>query len=289
MTFTATVSTLSAASLRPQAAVATGTVTFKDGTATLGTAPLGATGKASFSSSALATGTRSISAIYSGDANFNASTSATLNQVVNAAPALPTLSIGDGNIAEGNSGTKTANFTVTLSGNQTGAVTVKFATRNGTALAGTALAGQSGTLLFPNLTAQGKRAKSTQNIAVTINGDTLREANETFSVALSNPGGATLSKASGAGTIVNDDLASDLQITQSVSPNPVPVGGAATFTLQVRNGGPDAVQNGVITNTLPAQTSFLSAQGWAEAALPIPIPATTPAASRSQPSRGRKT
>ena len=59
----------------------TGTVTFKDGTTTLGTGTLGG-GKATFTTSALALGSHSITASYGGDANFTASTSATLTQTV---------------------------------------------------------------------------------------------------------------------------------------------------------------------------------------------------------------
>jgi len=69
--FTATVS--------PSAA--TGTVTFKDGSTTLGTGTL-SSGIATFSISTLALGSHSITAAYGGDANDNSSTSSTLKQVV---------------------------------------------------------------------------------------------------------------------------------------------------------------------------------------------------------------
>src|SRR5437667_208487 len=44
-----------------------------------------------------------------------------------------------------------------------------------------------------------------QPVAVTVNGDTKFEPNETFFVNLSNPVNATISDNQGAGTIVNDD------------------------------------------------------------------------------------
>jgi Bacterial Ig-like domain (group 3) len=71
VTFTATVS--------PGAA--TGTVTFVDGTTTLGTAPL-SNGIAAFTTSSLSGGTHNITAAYSGDATYGGSTSAALTQVV---------------------------------------------------------------------------------------------------------------------------------------------------------------------------------------------------------------
>jgi probable HAF family extracellular repeat protein len=61
----------------------TGTVTFLDGTSTLGTQSL-SNGNAAISTSTLSAGTHSISVSYSGDANFNASTSAALLQIVSA-------------------------------------------------------------------------------------------------------------------------------------------------------------------------------------------------------------
>jgi uncharacterized protein YjdB len=71
VTFTATVS--------PSAA--TGTVTFKDGSTTLGTGTI-SSGKAAFSTSTLALGSHSITASYGGDTNYNGSTSKTLTQTV---------------------------------------------------------------------------------------------------------------------------------------------------------------------------------------------------------------
>jgi len=61
------------------------TVTFKDGTTTLGTGTTNASGVATFSTSALSAATHSITAVYAGDTNFATSTSSpALSQVVNA-------------------------------------------------------------------------------------------------------------------------------------------------------------------------------------------------------------
>jgi Bacterial Ig-like domain (group 3)/Autotransporter beta-domain/Immunoglobulin I-set domain len=61
----------------------TGSVTFKDGGATLGTATLGGSGQAMFSTSSLSIGSHSITAVYSGDAGNTPATSAALGQTVN--------------------------------------------------------------------------------------------------------------------------------------------------------------------------------------------------------------
>jgi hypothetical protein len=60
---------------------ATGTVTFSEGTNTLGAGTL-ASGQSSFSTTALSAGSHSITAAYSGDSNFNPSTSSVLTEVV---------------------------------------------------------------------------------------------------------------------------------------------------------------------------------------------------------------
>jgi len=73
VTFTATVTST--------AGVPTGTVTFKDGAATLGTATL-SSGAASFATTSLSSGQHSITAVYGGSANFTGSTSPVLTQTV---------------------------------------------------------------------------------------------------------------------------------------------------------------------------------------------------------------
>ena len=62
-----------------------GTITFMDASTALGTSPLVGT-SATFSVSTLVAGTHPITAVYSGDSNFNGATSAGISQVVNKAP-----------------------------------------------------------------------------------------------------------------------------------------------------------------------------------------------------------
>ncbi|MCX7059662.1 MAG: S8 family serine peptidase [Gammaproteobacteria bacterium] len=114
-------------------------------------------------------------------------------------PALPSFSINDLSITEGNAGTKAATFTVSLSAAATGTVTVTAATANGTATAGSDYTGGSLTLSFAP-------GQTTRTASLPIRGDTVVEANETFFVNLSNPtGGATIADGQGVATIVNDD------------------------------------------------------------------------------------
>jgi len=98
---------------------------------------------------------------------------------------LPLLSINDVTQLEGNTGTTTFNFTVSLS--IAANVTVQVNSADGTAFAGTdytAITAQ--TITF---TAAGP---TTQMVAVTVNGDVAVEADETFTLNLINPMGASI-------------------------------------------------------------------------------------------------
>ncbi len=67
----------------PGSGVPTGTVTFKNGSATLGTPTLDGTGHATFTTTTLTVASHSITATYNGSSSFNTSTSSTLTQTVN--------------------------------------------------------------------------------------------------------------------------------------------------------------------------------------------------------------
>ncbi len=81
VTFTATVSPASAGQPTP-----TGTVTFMDGSTTLGPGTLDASGVSTFTTSTLAVGIHSITAVYGGDNNFSNSTSVPISQNVQSPP-----------------------------------------------------------------------------------------------------------------------------------------------------------------------------------------------------------
>src|SRR5437016_1181433 len=139
----------------------------------------------------------------------------------------PTISISDVSQNEGNAGPTVFTFTVSLSSASFQTITVDFATAAGpaTALDGDYVAA-SGTVTFlPGVTSQ--------PVAVTVNGDTKFEPNETFFVNLSNPVNATISDNQGAGTIVNDDGQPTISISD-VSQNEGNVGPTLfTFTVSL--------------------------------------------------------
>ena len=136
------------------------------------------------------------------DTGFDFGTGAGLIQADKAIQGSSTLpgsvSISDATVSEGNSGIKAMTFTVTRTGG-TGAFAVNFATADNTALAGSDYLAISGTLSFAS-------GMNTQTLAVTINGDTAVETDETFFLNLFGAtNGATISDSLGLGTIANDD------------------------------------------------------------------------------------
>jgi hypothetical protein len=100
---------------------------------------------------------------------------------------------------EGNSGTTTFSFPLTLSAVAMSPVTVNYVTANGTAIAPGDYTVANGTVTFPVGT-------SATTINVSVIGDTVKEKNETFLVKLSNPSpNAYLGDTQATGTIMNDD------------------------------------------------------------------------------------
>ena len=119
VTFTAVVQAVA-----PATGIPTGTVSFFDGSAPLASGvTLNANGQASFGASSLTQGTHSITASYSGDANFAGSMSAPMNDIVNS-PGL-TLSLSKNSLSVTAGGA--ANFNVNVSSNGELLVPVTFA------------------------------------------------------------------------------------------------------------------------------------------------------------------
>ncbi len=115
---------------------------------------------------------------------------------VSLAAPMPSLSVNDVTVTEGNAGTVTATFTVTQ--DIRGKSSVRYSTASGTATSPDDFLSRTGRLKF----AGGHR---TSKVAITVVGDTLDESNETFFFRLSSPVGATLSDGEGKGTITDND------------------------------------------------------------------------------------
>ena len=233
-----------------------------DGTATAGSDYVAASGTLTFNPGDTS---KTLTVLVNGDTvvepdetffvNLSAPTNATIavsqgvGTILNDDVAVPTLSINNVSVTEGNTGTVNAVFTVTLSASSAQTVTVNFATADGTATAGSDYVAASGTLTF-------NPGDTSKTLTVLVNGDTVVEPDETFFVNLSAPTNATIAVSQGVGTILNDDVAP----TPTLSINNVSVTEGNTGTV-----------NAVFTVTLSASSAqtvtvaFATANGTATA------------------------
>ena len=104
-------------------------------------------------------------------------------------------------VFEGNSGTTGSGFTISLTPASGGTVTVRADTADGTAT----LADNDYVQVL-NQTVTFNPGETAKVVTVSIVGDLQVELNETFSLNLSNPSGATIADGTGVGTILNDDF-----------------------------------------------------------------------------------
>jgi hypothetical protein len=179
----------------------------------------------------------------------------------------PQVSIDDVSVTEGNAGTKSATFTVTLSAASASTVTVDWATADVTASAASDYEGASGTLTF-------SAGTTSLPLPVTVKGDTAVEPDETFVVNLSSPSGVTIADGQGQGTILNDDGAAPAKAEmQSPPPGSTLASATATFTWSAGVGvtsywlyvgtthGGSQIYPGVSTTALSATVNGIPTNG----------------------------
>ncbi len=163
-------------------------------------------------------------------------------------------SVNDVTAAETNAGTTTFTFTVSRTVT-TGAASVQAATADVTALAGSDYVGVAATTLnFAD-------GVATQPFNVTVNGDVMVEADETFNVLLSNASaGTSISDGTGLGTISNDDAAAVEFSVNDVTAAETNAG-TTTFTFTVsRNvtAGAVSVQAATVDITAVAGSDYVA-------------------------------
>jgi endoglucanase len=166
-------------------------------------------------------------------------TSFTLNgAAVSGTAPLPALAVSDTAVNEGSAGSHAAQFTVSLSAASTSAVTVHYATKDGTAHAGTDYTAESGTLTF---------APGTTKLTVSVPTFAGAVGTESFSLVLSAPSGATIGDGSGKATLTN----------------PAPVLPVITATGTTVNEAPATVTSGGTASGTPGllPSGFLSTSG----------------------------
>jgi hypothetical protein len=147
-------------------------------------------------------------------------------------PVPPSIAINDVTLAEGNAGTTAFTFTITRSGDTSGSSSVDYRTNDGSATA------PSDYTALPPTTVTFAATETTKPVTVNVNGDTTVESDETFTVDLSNPVGATIADSQGLGTITNDDTAS---VAPTLSINDVTLNegnaGTTAYTFTITRSG----------------------------------------------------
>ena len=155
----------------------------------------------------------------------------------------PSVRIGDASVTEGNAGTKNATFSVSLSSASEEPVTVRYATEDGTAAAGSDYSTLAGTLTFAP-------GQTTATVSVPVAGDRLAEVNETFSVRLIDPTNASVADGLGIGTVLDDEPR--LAIGSASATEGKPGTKAMTFTVTLSAAYDQAVSVNFATRDVTA-------------------------------------
>ena len=198
----------------------TGSVTFMDGSATLGTAALNSSAIATYSTSTLSVGQHSITAVYGADTNNAASTSTVLIQTVNAVAAATTTTVVSNANPSTSGSVVTFTATVATSGSKTPTGTVSF--KDGSAALGTGTLNGSGLTTY----AISSLSVGQHPITAVYGGDSYNTASTS----------AGLTQSVNAANTTTTALASSV--------NPSFSGGSVTFTATVTAPG---VPSGTVT------------------------------------------
>ena len=240
------------ATVADDSSAATGTVTFKDGAATLGTGTLNSSVQATFATATLAVGSHAITASYGGDATHAASTSTVLTQTVTP-PVLQSIAITAPNSSIAKGTTEQFTATGTYSDASTGNITSQVSWNSAPPAvatitsAGMATGAATGT---SNITATLSGVTS-NTFALTVTAPTLQSIAVTPASASIAPGSTQQFAATGT---LSDGTQQDLTASATWSSSLTTVAtigvntGLATGT-GVGSTNITAMQNGVTSNT----------------------------------------
>ena len=183
--------TLTAALTSVNGVVPTGTVTFYNGTTSLGTGTVNSSGVATLTTSSLPIGTDSVTAVYGGDTNYASSTSAAVTETVGKAPGGGTLTTSNATPNYGQSVTLTDTLTAANGVIPTGTVTFY----SGTTSLGTGTVNGSGVATL----ATTALPVGTDSVTAVYAGDT------NYSASTSNAVTETVAKDAPSGTLTTSN------------------------------------------------------------------------------------
>ena len=166
----------------------------------------------------------------------------------------PQLSVSDLTLVEGDTGTKSAVFTIALSNPVGDEVTVNYATADGIAAAGSDYQPVSGTLVFAS-------GETTKTVTVPILGDTADEPDETFFLNLSSPLNATLARGQATATIQNDESRLSIDDVTLVEGNSGQRIAVFTVSLSAASSHAIGVNYATADGTATAPSDYVAASG----------------------------
>jgi uncharacterized repeat protein (TIGR01451 family) len=211
-----------------------GTMTFKDGNATIGTAALGVSGTAVFTTAGLAVGAHAITVAYNGDASCNELNTPVLPLVVNKADTATAVT----SIVNPSVNTQSANFKAVVSPTAPGAgvATGNIVFKDGVTTLGTVNLDASGQALYSS----SSLTTGSRSITATFSGDAKFNASTSAPLTQNVSGGA------------------DLAIAMSGAPGSTSAGATISYTIIATNKGPEGSDNAALYDLLPAGSVFVS-------------------------------
>ncbi len=246
--------TLTAALTSVNGVVPTGTVTFYNGTTSLGTGTVNSSGVATLTTSSLPIGTDSVTAVYGGDTNYASSTSAAVTETVGKAPGGGTLTTSNATPNYGQSVTLTDTLTAANGVIPTGTVTFY----SGTTSLGTGTVNGSGVATL----ATTALPVGTDSVTAVYAGDT------NYSASTSNAVTETVAKDAPSGTLTTSNASPTYGQSVTLTDTLPTVNGVApTGTVTFYNGttslGTGTVNSSglatLATSSLPVGTDSVTA------------------------------
>jgi len=166
------------------------------------------------------------------------------------------ISITDPTIWEGNTGTSTMDFDLSLIAPKPGVASVDYFTSDGSATAGTDYTPVSGTLVF-------EPGETTKRISVIVNGDTIFENDETFFLNLTNPSNVSLDDLVAMAIMKNDEAKPSVTIQDLAVTEPSSGVLNANVIVKLSNAIslPAKVHYATVDNSATAGSDYVSAAG----------------------------
>jgi hypothetical protein len=169
---------------------------------------------------------------------------------------------GDTSANEGNSGSSNIDFTLNLNQIAPSTITVSYSI-SGSGVNSANISDFNGS--FPSGSISFSPGQTNKVISIPINGDEYVESDETFTLTLSNPIGATITSTTAIGTILNDDSGPTINIAGNSHEKNEGNSGLTSFTFTVTRSGTTTSSSSVDYNVSAYGANSASANDFEDA------------------------